>query len=326
MVELNIELPEGFMEDEVRDGYFVSRKMKEVWAVELDLLNKAKWVFEKYNIRWYVIGGTLLGGVRHKGFIPWDDDIDIAIPRVDYIKLQSIASKEFVAPYFYQDEYSDPGVLFGHAKLRNSNTTCISTPYLDNKHGCISFNMGIFIDFFPIDNIPDCKMEREFWLQSIKEIASIAWKVRKYSHRLIPKQDVFLDKYLKHLNASHDSDMLFKIYDDIISLYSNIVTDKVCLYSLLCQDKRWEFFSDDFSDSTTITFENLEVPAPKGFNRILTQLYGDWKEMRKLPTMHSTIGGSYFNVDKSYKCFFNQQTGGLDRNFIIEQLNKKQKC
>ena len=316
-------IPEGFFNAEVRSGYLVEESMKKVWAVELDLLNVAKNVFEKYNIRWFVIGGTLLGGVRHNGFIPWDDDIDIAIPRADYIRLQSIAAEEFVEPYFFQDEYSDPGVLFGHAKLRNSNTTCISTPYLEKKHGRISFNMGIFIDLFPIDNIPDDLTQRESWLKSIREIATIAWKVRKYSHRYMPQKDVYLDSYLNRLNASHDTDMLFKIYDDILSCYRNEVTEKVCLYSLLQQDKRWEFFAEDFSDSSTIAFENLDVPIPKGFNRILTQLYGDWRIMRKLPTMHSTIGGSYFNVDKSYKCFLNPQTGGVDRDLIIKQINNK---
>lgn len=119
MVELKLDIPKSFLESEVRCGYEVSAQMKKVWAVELDLLMEAKRVFEKYNIRWYAIGGTLLGAARHNGFIPWDDDIDIAIPRTDYERLRSVARKEFSHPYFFQDEYNSPGLLCGHAKLRN---------------------------------------------------------------------------------------------------------------------------------------------------------------------------------------------------------------
>ena len=79
------------LEDEVIDGYQVSSKMKEIWQVELDLLGKFINVCDKYNIKYFIISGSLIGAIRHNGFIPWDDDIDLGMMREDYIKLLKIA-------------------------------------------------------------------------------------------------------------------------------------------------------------------------------------------------------------------------------------------
>ena len=82
-----MQLPDGFLQSEYRDGYLVDETMKKVWAVELELLEQFQRLCERHQLRYYAIGGTLLGAVRHKGFIPWDDDIDVGMPREDYEKL-----------------------------------------------------------------------------------------------------------------------------------------------------------------------------------------------------------------------------------------------
>ena len=100
MVELKLALPDHFLEEEVRDGYTVSKEMKEVWAVELDLLAEFMRVCDRHGIVYYADAGTILGAVRHKGFIPWDDDIDVMMMRDQYDKLQKIGPEEFRHPYF----------------------------------------------------------------------------------------------------------------------------------------------------------------------------------------------------------------------------------
>ena len=75
MVELKIKLPDSFFYEEERDGYWVSSEIKELWAVQLDLLNEFDRVCKKYNLKYILDFGTLLGAIRHKGFIPWDDDL-----------------------------------------------------------------------------------------------------------------------------------------------------------------------------------------------------------------------------------------------------------
>ena len=107
MVNLKISLPEGFLDEEVRDGYKVSHEMKKVWAVELDLLAEFQRVCKKHNIKYIASGGTMLGAVRHKGFIPWDDDIDLMMLREEYEKLCIVAPSEFKHPYYFQTDRTD---------------------------------------------------------------------------------------------------------------------------------------------------------------------------------------------------------------------------
>ena len=107
---INLKIQESFYNPEVRCGYEVSAKMKKIWAVELDLLAKFIDVCNKHELNYFVDGGTLLGAVRHKGFIPWDDDVDVIMPREDYDKLFEIAAQEFQYPYFFHREASLPRI------------------------------------------------------------------------------------------------------------------------------------------------------------------------------------------------------------------------
>ena len=153
MVNLNIKLPAKFLKEEIRCGHTVTSQMKEIWAVELDLLAEFQRVCEKYNIRYFASGGTLLGAVRHQGFIPWDDDLDVEMFREDYKKLCEVGPKEFKKPYVFQNEYTESGSLRGFSKLRNSQTTAM---YEHEKLPCYDgYDKGIFIDIFPLDSILD---------------------------------------------------------------------------------------------------------------------------------------------------------------------------
>lgn len=111
----------------------------------LDLYFELEKVCKKYGLKLYASGGTLLGAVRHKGFIPWDDDMDFWMMRSDYEELQKHAD-EFSHPYFLQTPYTDKGYYYSAIKFRNSNTTDISTFFAWED-----WNMGIAIDIFPID-------------------------------------------------------------------------------------------------------------------------------------------------------------------------------
>ena len=136
-------------EEEIRDGYLVTERVKKIWYTEINLLIAFDRMCKEYNLKYSVCYGTLLGAIRHKGFIPWDDDIDVFMMRDDYNKMLKIAPNYFKEPYFFQSAYTDV-MVWGFSKLRDSRTTAIE--FDDMKE---QFNQGIFIDIFPLDSTDD---------------------------------------------------------------------------------------------------------------------------------------------------------------------------
>ena len=104
MVDLKIQLPEDYLNEEERDGYLVTSEVKQLWAVLLDILVQIDSICKKHNIQYFLCGGTLLGAVRHRGFIPWDDDLDVMMKRNDYNRFCEVAPIELQQPYFFQTE------------------------------------------------------------------------------------------------------------------------------------------------------------------------------------------------------------------------------
>lgn len=330
MINLKTVFPESFFEEEVRSGYRVTSAMKVVWAVELDLLSEAMRVMDKHSIKYFAIGGTLLGAARHKGYIPWDDDIDIAIPRNDYERFRSIARKEFSHPYFFQDEFNSPGLLCGHAKLRNSETTMIHSNHLDEKVGSLSFNMGIFIDFFPVDNLPDDEEEYKKWRKSLKSIARKAWHLRLFTHRgrTVGNNKMKYVLWQSLLSVLRDPDRFFIEYNRLLSQYSDVLTSESCLYCLYCRSEveqgRWSWKSADLDSNSLIPmqFEFLSIPCPANFDAVLTRCYGNWHEEKQVNSIHGSTLESFYDVENSYQVYFDK-SGYLDRSLVRLAMKEK---
>ena len=122
---IKCKLPDGFLAPEDRDGYHIVEKQKKIWAVELDLLKEFFRVCRKYDIKAHVCLGTLLGAVRHKGFIPWDDDVDVWMTRAEFRRFESVAAREFSHPYFFQTLKTDPNTA-PHSPLSHHFQTSVS--------------------------------------------------------------------------------------------------------------------------------------------------------------------------------------------------------
>ena len=300
MVKLNLNIPESFYREEIRDGYTVSADMKKVWAVELDLLNEFIKLCDKYQLTWFADAGTILGAVRHGGMIPWDDDIDVMMLREDYDKFCEIAKDYFKYPYFFQTPETDPFSIYGHAKIRNSETTAILNTDKEKRY---TFNQGIFLDVFPIDNIPDDDKELAVFTEQIFSLRKMQWQIADTYKFKICKNPIRLVKrlikycyyslYGKTLNAQ-----IVKEHDDLLHKYDNLVTKRIAKLVMIPFKERRIWPKTFLQSSITVPFEMLSISIPEQYEALLDKFYGNWKKKKKGTSSHGSV---FFDTEKSYK-------------------------
>lgn len=290
----SFELPPSFYQKEVRNNFSISASMKKVWAVQLELLSVLIDVCKRNNLKVWATDGTLLGTVRDKGYIPWDDDIDMAMLRPDYDKLIAIAKEEFKSPYFFQCGYTDINYPRGHSQLRKDGTAAILSADIHQK-----FHQGIFIDIFVYDSVPNkpedvnvLKTQAQDHLKRMKDYCYKPYSIYDFKHnyklfklkREIDKEG-FQTVYSKY-------DQLFK--ENTLDNCNNVA----CMgfvndYKLFIRDKHL------YDDTIYMPFETIMMPVPVGYDKLLTKGYGDYMKPVKAPSYH----GSYLVLDTetSYK-------------------------
>lgn len=304
MVNLNCAFSEGFFKEECRCGYTISAQMKKVWAVELDLLNELARVCKKHSISFYLEGGSLLGAVRHKGIIPWDDDIDVVMFRKDYDRLCEIGANEFKHPYFFQTEQTDKGSLRGHVQLRNSETTGILNS--EFKTGRI-FNQGIFLDIFPLDNVPNDPTERQEYLRCAQLLRKNYQKKANlsiyYRFRWRKNIPVMCCHWLVHLLyklwpscSFFDYEKAYQKFECFVRSYNNVETEE--LVETPFYKNEWIIKRSWFREVVYLPFEFMSMPVPVDYAKYLETLYGDYQKFVMGTSVH---GGVLFDTEVSYK-------------------------
>ena len=301
MVDLKLNIPDTYYREEVRWGYTIPTKMKKVWAVMLDLFAEFDRVCKKHQISYLASGGTMLGAVRHKGFIPWDDDMDLMMRREDYDKLCKIAPSEFRHPYFFQTYETDRGYTRAYAKLRNSNTTAIQENRRDMGY---TFNQGIFLDIFPLDNISPNKVSAYF--QSIKcnyylqqALFSISARngYRMKHQGKLYHLDAILYRFLGK-SSMFDGDINMEKLITNCKKYQHKKTPYSSKLAFQPKNRQQIVLNEDISNPILLDFEFLKIPVPQNYEIILRRRYGDYMKPLQTGGYHGT---TFFDVDKSYK-------------------------
>lgn len=287
------------LEQETRCGYYVSAKMKRIWAMELDMVKRFVEVCEQYGLTYRIMGGTLLGAVRHKGFIPWDNDIDLAMPRKDFNRLLEIGPMAFQKPLFFQTPVTEQSRFFcTYVKIRDERGTAASR--VEYERG---INCGMFIDVFCLDEVPDGKMARWFYVHKINEIA----KMQRFCFGKPQRGGlIFSIKHaLQHfvycsIYHSPDAAGLFRIYHKAAGKYVGRNCRQIAHLDFGYKE-RFVWAKIDWDEAVKLGFEDVELFAPKGYEAVLTTQYGDYMQ---IPEDKSTHDYFEFDPDVAYTDFF----------------------
>lgn len=236
--------------------------LKEHQEVLFELLKEFDRVCQKNNIKYILFAGSALGAVRHHGFIPWDDDLDVALLREDYDRLIHLDASEWNNAYYLQREYSDHWPMY-FSKLRKNNTTCLEKYHpKDSK-----IHQGIYIDVFPVDNASDSTIVRKLQFFSSKVIhARTCWQ-RGYDTTSLFKKTAMILSVLFPL----------KLLNHIATMRKN--KESTVVHSFLggsINYKKGIFPRTWITETIETQFENLMVPISAHYHELLTMQYGDY--------------------------------------------------
>ena len=283
-------IPDSFFQEEELCGHLVTAETKKLWSVQLGCLQELKRICEKYGIHYFASGGTLLGAVRHQGYIPWDDDIDVMMFFEDYKRFCEIAPKEVKQPYFFQSFHTEPGFGPALSRIRNSETTgCTSYDYaIADGH----YNCGIFLDIFPLFGIEERRIPSlvqktriSLWRSAIAGYETIrkakcnGWTIRK---RLSPYVWwwILVSLFTDHQGVS-------KRY--LRACASAKSYSKVALLSFTGFNPKLTWSKEWFKELITMPFEFTDIVCPKAYDPILRTQYGDYMKFVKGGQIHTMV-------------------------------------
>ncbi len=291
-----MKVSEEFLKEEVRCDYTVTTEFKKLWAVQMDILERFAQVCEKHGLRYFAAGGTLLGAIRHKGYIPWDDDIDVQMLEEDYYKLCEIAPEEFQEPFFFQSWQTEKDARPYFSRLRRSDTKACTREEMEIDP---DRNKGVFIDIFAMSGVPDNRLAYGFKMFRLKFLRQIingnkfdrlmkrASGKQKLKYRLDPRRITW--SVLKHFVSFR------KLSDHYVKVSRGKPKNTLVAASAFRPgDKKLTWKREDYAECIDLPFEYTTIKGPGNYDSVLRQQYGDYMTPKKGGAYHSDL---IFNTD-----------------------------
>lgn len=267
-----------FFREEERDGFLVSEMMKRAWAAEMDVLVQVTDICERHGIVYYADYGTMLGAVRHGGFVPWDDDIDIALKRPDYMRLMGLLQKELPKDYYVGSVYANPNHGQPWTSVMNGRFVTRDDARTNRFFGC-PFICGI--DIYPLDYLPREKEleQTQILLYNVVYDAAQRYEELKASGELkkyLPQIEELCRMSFTDLEPVRGQ--LWKLADRIAMMFGADESDELTLLPrIVMGDNNFRLKKEWYADVVRMPFETISVNVACGYEEILTKMYGDWR-------------------------------------------------
>lgn len=259
--------------------YLNSEQFRKMQLIELDMLVELDRVCRENHINYRITGGTLLGAVRHKGYIPWDDDADVNMLREDYEKFKKIAYKLNPEICYFQDHDTDPEYRWGYGKIRRTGTKYVR---VGQEH--LKNQTGIFIDVFPLDNVPNSTIGRvlqDWYCFCLRKI--LYSEVGRLSEKETP-----LARRFYTLLSKIPVDFVFRRYHAMTKNTKNSDPNDVRVLSFKAAGKlytknglreRYGVKKEWLREFAEYDFEGKKLMGPKNYHDYLTYMYGDYMKL-----------------------------------------------
>lgn len=248
------------------------KTLRQLQMIQVEMLIEVDRICKKCGIHYNIIAGTLLGAVRHSGYIPWDDDADVAFLRPEYEKFREACKTELdTSRFYFQDHRNTEGYRWGYGKLRRKETL-----FLREHQEHMPYEQGIFIDLFPLDGVPDncikrswhnfkCFCIRKALWSEVGKIADKSFFMRKWYQLLsqIPRQ-VILEYYQKFVENSN---------------IQNTKMVRILLFPT--PNNEYGYYRKWYEQSESIEFEKYIFQGIKDYKEYLTFKFGDFMSLPK---------------------------------------------
>lgn len=268
-----------FFEYEIRNGYFVPSMMKRTWAAQLEVLNIVDRICEKHGITWHSDFGTLLGAVRHEGFIPWDDDIDICMLRDDYDRFLKIVSDELPEGFILKTMYDEDNPFYElFARVVNLSGWNGQEGCQELLHG---FGFPSGIDIFPLDYINNDVEAEDARYNILEGLSASLTAVEKgelsEALRLIDAVEALTDYRIdRELPVKQQ---IYICLDVVGKQYTKDVSEYVTLVPYYLDDRNYKCRLEAFDKVIKLPFEGLYLNAPVGYEDVLRCEFGDYMRL-----------------------------------------------
>lgn len=241
--------------------------LRKLQMIQLEMLIEVDRICKKCRIKYNIIAGTLLGAIRHGGYIPWDDDADVALLRSEYEKFREVCKTELDTDRFYfQDHRNTDGYRWGYGKLRRKDTV-----FLRESQEHMPYEQGVFIDIFPLDGVPDNYIKRYLHNFQCFCVRKILWSA---VGRIADKNRI--NRLLYGTLYRIPEKVVYYYYHKMIVRSNKRKTQMVRILMFPTPNKSYGYYRKWYEESADIKFENYTFQGIKEYEAYLSFKFGDY--------------------------------------------------